>query len=196
MPDLSSGMDFLFDSAAALVLFAACVTAWALASGSRASSRINIRFAAMLLAALAAARALGTVLPQFAALAPAVALLAASLGTTALALGLLAILARPLPPLAASLGLALALGAGLAAALSGEPVYALGCQSLGVAIIDAVSVNRFFTGPGRAALALLVAQAFFCAGLALMDGAINFAELFFAAGLIGAARASQLGVEA
>ena len=95
---------------------------------------------------LAAARALGTVLPQFAALAPAVALLAASLGTTALALGLLAILAWPLPPLAASLGLALALGAGLAAALSGEPVYALGCQLLGVAIIDAVSVNRFFTG--------------------------------------------------
>ena len=88
-----------------------------------------------------------------------------------------------------------ALGAGLAAALSGEPVYALGCQLLGVAIIDAVSVNRFFTGPGRAALALLVAQAFFCAGLALMDGAINFAELFFAAGLIAAGRASQPGVE-
>jgi hypothetical protein len=140
------------------------------------------------------------VLPQYLALAPAVALIAASLGTTALALGLLAIIARPLPPLAASLALALALGAGLAAALSGQPVYALGCQILGVCLTIAVGLGGFFASPGRAALALLAASSLLCGGLILMDGltdgAINFAELFFAAGLIGAARISQLGVEA
>jgi 3-deoxy-D-manno-octulosonic-acid transferase len=189
-------MAFVFDSLAALLLFAAAVIAWRLAGASRISSRINIRFAGLLLAALAAARALGMVLPQFLSLAPAVAPIAASLGTVALALGLLAVLARPVPPLAASLALALALGAGLAAALSGEPIYALGCQILGVCLTFAVALSRFAAGAGRASLALLAAAALFCGGLALMDGAINVAELFFAAGLIGAARVSQFRVEA
>jgi hypothetical protein len=194
MPDLSSGMAFVFDSLAALLLFAACVIAWALSGAARMAPRINIRFAAMLFAALAAARALGVAMPQLLALAPSVALIAASLGTTLLALGLFAILARPIPPLAASLALGLALGAGLAAALSGEPTYALGCQLLGVCLTIAVGLNGLALHPGRASLSLLAAAALFCGGLGLMDDAINIAELFFAAGLIGAARVSQLRV--
>jgi hypothetical protein len=189
-------MAFVFDSLAALLLFASAVIAWMLSAGARASSRINIRFAAMLFAALAAARAIGMALPQFQALAPAVGLIAASLGSVALTLGLFALLARPLPPLAASLALALGLGAGLAAALSGEPAYALGCQMLGVCLTIAVGLNSFAASAGRASLALLTAAALVCGGLGLMDGAIMIAELFFAAGLIGAARISQLRVEA
>ena len=47
----------------------------------------------------------------------------------------------------------------------------------------------------RTALALLAAVSLLYGGFALMAGAINYALLFFAAGLIGAARASQAGVE-
>jgi hypothetical protein len=194
-------MAFLFDSLAALLLFASALAAWMLSGAARASSRINIRFAAMLFAALAAARAIGMALPHFQALAPAVGLIAASLGTVALALGLFALLARPIPPLAASLALALALGAGLAAALSGEPAYALGCQILGVCLTIAVALHDFAASAGRASLALLASVALICGGLALMndgglmDGALNIAELFFAASLIGAARISQLRIQ-
>src|ERR1700743_2708597 len=101
----------VFDSICALLLFAAAVTAWGLSASSRAPARIPFRFAAIPFAALAAADALG----QFglAALAPVVALIALSLGATAMALGLFAALARPVPPLAAALALMLALFAGL-----------------------------------------------------------------------------------
>ena len=196
MPDIMFGMAFVFDSLTALLLFAACVCAWALAAPARAPSRVNIRFAAMLLAALAVARLLGTLWPQYAPLTPVVALIAASLSTMALALGLFAFLARPLPPLAASLALALALCAGLTAALSDAPVYALGCQIVGVSLTMAAGLGAFANGAGRVALALLAMLSLLCGGFSLMDGAVNFAVLFFTAGLIGAARASQLGVEA
>ena len=196
MPDLSSGMAFVFDSLATLLLFASALIAWSLSRSARASSRINIRFAAMLFAALAAAQAIAMASPRWQALAPAVALIAASLGTVAVGLGLFALLARPIPPLAASLALALALGAGLAAALSGEPAYALGCQILGVCLTIAVALNGFSAGAGRASLTLLAAAALVCGGLGLMDGAIIIAELFFAAGLISTARISQLCVQA
>jgi hypothetical protein len=195
MPDLSSGMAFLFDSLASLVLFAACVSAWALEEHARAASRVNIRFAAMLFAALAAARLLGLLLPQFSALAPAVALIAASLGATALALGLFAFLARPLPVGAAALALGLSLGAGLAAALSGAPATALGCQILGVSLTVAAGLSALTANRVRAALSLVAALSLLCGGFSLMDGAINFAELFFAAALISAASASQQRIQ-
>jgi hypothetical protein len=195
MPEISSGMAFVFDSLAVLLLFAVCVGAWLLAARARVACRVNIRFAAMLFAALAAARALGILRPEFSALAPAVAMIAASLGTTALALALFAFLARPLPPLAASLALGLALGAGLAAALSGAPAYALVCQIVSVSLTMAAGLGAFAGGLFRPALALLAAVSLLCGGFVLMDGAINLALLFFAAGLIGAARASQPGIE-
>ena len=189
-------MAFLFDSLTPLLLFAACVSAWALAGRGRAASRVNIRFAAMLFASLPAARLLGLVLPQFSAIAPAVALIAASLGATALALGLFAFLARPLPAGAAALALGLSLGAGLTAALSGAPAYALVCQILGAALILAAAVFKNFEAARASwAVGLLAALALLCGGFALMDGAIDLAEMFLAAALIGAARASQPLVE-
>jgi hypothetical protein len=188
-------MAFLFDSFTPLLLFAACVSAWVLAGRARAASRVNIRFAAMLFAALPAARLLGLVLPQFSAVAPAVALIAASLGATALALSLFAFLARPLPTGAAALALGLSLGAGLTASLSGAPVYALICQILAVSLSMAAGLSALATMRGRAALALMAALSLVCGGFALMNGASQITEIFFAAALIGAARASQPPVE-
>ena len=101
----------------------------------------------MLFAALAVACGLSLALPDVRNLAPAVAMLAASLGTTALALGLCALLSRAVPPLAASLALALALGAGLAASLSGLPAYAFGCQILAVLLTLAAALNGFTLRP-------------------------------------------------
>jgi hypothetical protein len=184
-----------FDSLTPLLLFAACVSAWTLAGRSRAPSRVNIRFAAMLFAALAAARMLGVLLPQFSAVAPAVALIAASLGATALVLGLFAFLARPLPVGAAALALGLSLGAGLAAALSGAPAYALICQILGVSLAMAAGLSALAANRARALLALLAALSLLGGGMALMEGAAGITEMFFAAALIAAARASQPFVE-
>ena len=56
MPDLSSGMAFVFDSLATLLLFASALIAWSLSRSARASSRINIRFAAMLFAGIEAGK--------------------------------------------------------------------------------------------------------------------------------------------
>jgi len=187
-------MVFAFDSLPALLLFAAAIAAWWLSAASRASARIQIRFAAILFSALAAACLLGWF--GLAALAPVVALIALSLGGTALALGLFAALARPVPPMAAALGLMLALFAGLAAALAAIPAYALGAAMLALSLLSAMSLSSFFLAPLRAALVLGAACSVIAGGLALMGGALSASLLFFAAGLIAAGRASQPGVEA
>jgi hypothetical protein len=183
----------VFDSLSALLLFCAAVAAWRLSAASRAFARIPIRFAAILFAALAAACALGWF--GFPALAPVVALIALSLGGTALALGLFAALARPVPPMAAALGLMLALFAGLAAALAAVPAYALGAAMLALGLLSAMSLSGFFLTPLRASLILGAASSVIAGGLALMGGALSVSLLFFAAGLIAAGRASQPGVE-
>ena len=54
MPDITFGMAFVFDSLAGILLFATCLGAWRLSARASLVSRLNIRFAAMLLAALAA----------------------------------------------------------------------------------------------------------------------------------------------
>jgi hypothetical protein len=185
----------VFDSLCALLLFCAGIAAWRLPAASRAAARIPVRFAAILFAALAAARALDGL--GFAALAPVVALIALSLGGTALALGLFAALGtRPLPPLAAALGLVLALFAGLAAALAAIPAYALGAAMLSLSLLAAMSLGFFSRTPRRAGLALGTALSVIAGGFALMGGALSVSLLFFAAGLIAAGRALQPGVEA
>jgi hypothetical protein len=187
-------MAFAFDSLSALLLFCASIVAWWLSAACRASVRIPIRFAAILFAALAAACALGWF--GFPALARVVALIALSLGGTALALGLFAALARPVPPMAAALGLMLALFAGLAAALAAIPAYALGAAMLALSLLAAMSLSGFFLAPLRASLVLGAGCSLIAGGLTLMGGALSISLLFFAAGLIAAGRASQPGVEA
>ena len=186
----------VFDSLAAFLLFAACVMAWLLAAEARLPSRVNIRFAAMLLAALAAARLPGLALSEWSVLGPAVALIVVPLASTLLALGLFAFLVRPVPVGAAASGLGLSLAAGLAAALSGVPAYAALCP-IGGGFLIAAAVFRD-AGAARASWSslagLLAALSLLCGGFALMDGAIDLAEMFLAATLIGAA--SQTRVEA
>jgi hypothetical protein len=125
-----------------------------------------------------------------------VALIALSLGGTALALGLFAALAQPAPPMAAALGLMLALFAGLAAALAAVPAYALSAAMLALSLVAAMSLSGFFLAPRRAVLVLGAALSLIAGGFALMGGALGVSLLFFAAGLIAAGRASQPGVEA
>jgi hypothetical protein len=186
----------VFDSVPALVLFAACIAAWTLVARARTAARVNTRFAALLFAALAVARLVSLSLPDFSNLAPAVAMMAASLGTTALTLGLCAVLSRAVPPLAATLALARALGAGLAASLSGLAAYAFGCQILAVLLTLAAALGGFAMRRRISVLAMLAATALLCGGLCLMDNALTPALLFFAGALISAARASQPFVEA
>ena len=180
----------VFDSLCAFLLFGASVGAWCLTSAARAATRGNLRFAAMLFAALAAARALGLALPQLWALPPAVAMIAASLGGTLILLALFAMLARPLPAGLSAAALILALGLGLAASLSGEPAYEAVCQLAGAILVLGAGLN----GVAAAALPLITSLSLLCGGFALMDGAISPAEIFFAGALIGAA--SQTRVEA
>ncbi len=198
MPGLTSGMAFSFDSPflslpVALLLLGACLAAWAQAARARADIRINLRFAAALMAALGAAQVLGAVREDLVDLPRAVAVIAASLGTIAIALSLFAALGRPLPQLPAALALGLSLLAGLGAALSAEPAYAFGCQLAGIALTAAAcfSTRKFRT----AFLSALAMLALLCGGLCLMDGSANFALLFFAAALLLAARGSQTLVE-
>jgi hypothetical protein len=183
----------VFDSLSVLLLFAASIAAWWLSATSRASARIQIRFSAILFCALAAACVLGWF--GLAALAPVVALLALSLGGVALALGLFAALTRPVPPMAAALGLMLALFAGLAAALAAVPAYALFAALLALSLPAAISLSVLVLAPGRSLLVLGAVLSLLAGGFALMGGALFVSLLFFAAGLIAAGRASQAGVE-
>ncbi len=185
----------VFDSLASLMLFAASVGAWIAAGNARAASRLPIRFAATLFAAFAVAGMTRLLLPELSLLSPAVGLIAFSLGTTALALGLFAFLARPLPAAAAALALSLSLSAGLAAALSGLAVYAFCCAIPGVALSVAASLGAGRENPVRGGLVLAASLSLLLGGFALMDGGIPVAQLFFAAALLGAARASQKLVE-
>ena len=182
----------LSDAVAAPALFSACVGGWLLAGTSKAPSRINLRFAAMLLAPLAVARLLGLALPQISLLAPVVALICAPLASTLIALGLMAFLARPLPAGVSALALALSLGAGLAAALAAAPVYAVLCQGVGILLLLAVSLSNLAAGGRRTGLSLLSALALLSAALCLMDGAVNLTALFFAAALLAAVSQTRI----
>ena len=186
-------MAFVLDILATVLLFAASIIAWWRAGRARISSRTLIRFAAVLFAALATAWVLR--LAGFADLAPAVAMIALSLGGTALCLGLFAVLAHPLPPLVSALGLMLALFAGVAAALAGQPLYALSIAVLGSLLTSATALGGFFQGKRRGLLALGAVLAIPLGGFALLDGAFDASLILFAAGLIGAARASEPGIE-
>lgn len=95
----------------------------------------------------------------------------------------------------ATLALALGLGAGLGAALAAAPAYAFGCQLLCVALVLAASIGHLPSHGRRAGLSLLAGLCLLCGGLALMDGALDLALVFFAGSLICTCRASQKLVE-
>jgi len=178
-------MAFSFDSLCALLLLAVTMVSWRMARGLRAGVRVHLRFAAVLLAALAAA--LPVPAPE---LGFTVALLAASLAATALALAL-SFPHRAPPIWFSSVTLALALAASLFAALAATPFPAIACQTVAAAAILAASLSRVGENPRRSLLVGAGAAALFFGGMALTADGLDQASLFFAAALGLLTRASQ-----
>jgi len=163
------------DILAALALFTACIGAWLLAAPLRAVTRLYLRFAAMLFAALGAAAPLG--------LADIAVLFLLPLGAASLTVSALAQFARPLPAFAASLVLVAALAGGLAALLSGMPLFALAPTLLAGLIVIAAAMNSVAVLPVLAGASLLAS------GLVLLEqGARAGLFLFCAAALVGLAK--------
>ncbi len=170
-----------FDSLAliaAAALFGASVGAWLLAAPFKSTSRLYLRFGAVLLAALS--------VTCLAGLGDVAALFLLPLASAALALSALARFARPLRNFAATLALVASLACGLAAMLSGIWILALMPVALASLVIVAASMNSM------ALVAALSGLALFAAGLAALQGAQTGALLFLAAGLLGLSRPQLL----
>ena len=189
-------MGFSFDSRLALsaaLLCAVAALAWRLAGAKRAGVRLNLRFAAVLFAALGVEGLAASWTPSFVSVAFAVAMLVMALGSAALALSLFA--PRPAPPFAATVALVTALVCGLASALTGAPGFALGAEVLAIVVMILLGLARF--GEARlAAMEIMAgALALLAAAMALLQGSLAGASLLFAAGLLGVSCASQTRVE-
>jgi hypothetical protein len=171
-----------FDSlliASSAALFGACVGAWILCAPLKPVARQYLRFAAMLLAALAVAAPLG--------LGDVAALLLLPLAAASLALSALARFARPLPPLAATLALVAALMGGIGAMLLGFWVLALLPVAVAGLVIIAAALH------GVAPVAAIAGTALLASGLGIVQqGAGAGVLLLCAAALTGLARGAQL----
>jgi hypothetical protein len=172
--------------ASAAALFAAGAGAWLLAAPLKAASRLYLRFAAILFAALAVCAPLG--------LADMAALFLLPLAAAALVISALARFARPLNSFAASTVLVAALGCGLAAMLSGMILAALAPVIVAGLALIAAAANRM------AGMAALSGVGLIAAGLCyVQQGAGAGLLLFCAAALIGlsknSARNSALAVK-
>lgn len=189
-------MAFSFDSVVcSLPLLGAAAFAWNAAPPTRAGVRLNLRFAAVLLAAMGAAAFCVLLSPDFAGVDFAVACLAAALGSAALAVCVFAHLSRPPPPFAAGLALCAGLAAGLAASLTGQGAFALAAIFLSSALMLALGFGCLSRTPRIAIQTILGGTSLMGGGMALMQNALCPSLLFFAAGLMGLACASQPRVE-
>jgi hypothetical protein len=164
---------------AALVLFAACIGGWHMAVSLKASVRLPLRFAAVLLAALAVAAALR--------IGDMAALLLLPLSSAALALAALARFARPVAQLPATLALVLALAAGLGALVSGYAMPGLVLTLLAGLCIIAAALNAL------AMPAMLSGVAVVAGGLCFLQAGIGAGALLFAAAaLLGIAKSQSV----
>ncbi len=168
----------MIERAAGLLLLAASLAAWLVASGARPAARVHIRFAAMLFTALAvAALAIGPAVP-------AIALLVLPIGSCVLLLGAAAALTRPLEPALAAALLAMVSLAALAAAVTGWMALALAPAAvcaIVLGVLAAKSRDRFGALQGVAsALCFLGA-----ASAIALEGAGTALILFCGAGLLG-----------
>lgn len=167
------------DLIAALALFAASIGAWFLAAPLRVRERLYLRFAAMLLSALAVAVPVG--------LADPLVLLLLPLASASLMVSTLARFARPLPVGLAALALVLSQAGGLAALVSGIWLFALAPVMLAGLAVIAAALN------GMALLPMLAGASLLAAGLVfLQQGADAGLLLFCAAALVGLARPQLL----
>jgi hypothetical protein len=181
-------MAFSFDSLCAGVLFAAAILSWRLTKDVRSGARVNLRFAAILLAALSA-----SLMVPAAGLGFTVALLSPTLAAAALALALC--FSRNAPIWFSSLALILALAAGLIAALVSSPAIALAYQAVAAGAIFVSAFSRLGENPRSGFLASAGATCLFLGAMTLMNAALGEAALFFAASLLLLTRASQAPVE-
>jgi len=180
-------MVFLFDSLCALALLVSTLLSWWMAAGAGAKARINLRFAAMMLAAFSAAR----ILPS-SSLAFDAALLLPSLAAAAI---VLALTFPRLPPIwLSSTILVVGLADGLLASLQGAPALALSYQAGAALVLFAWGTSHFAENPRMALLSNLCAAALLSGAMAVMNVSLSAAMLFFAAFLLLAARASQAAV--
>jgi len=164
---------------AAVALFGACVGAWILSAPLKASARLHLRFAAMLLSALA----VGTVL----ALGDVAALLLLPLSAAALALAALARFARTPGPVTATAALVAGLACGLGALISGFAMPALIVVILSGLCVIAAGLNAMAAIPALSGVALAAGGLCF-----LQSGAGAGTLLLMAASVFGLGRAQLL----
>ena len=180
-------MVFLFDSlCAAVLLMSAILSGW-VAGGAYPGARVNLRFAAMMMALCSAA----PLMPST-GLALDVALVTPCLAAST------AVLALSFPRRAAlwlsCLLLVAGLVAGLLAALKQMPSLALGFQAGAALVLAAWCASRLEENPHAAILAGLGAASLFFGAMAVMNGTLDAAMMFFAVFLLLAARASKAAV--
>jgi len=165
----------VFDSLKLLcasALFAASVGAWIITGPLPARARLYLRFAAVLLACVAASLPLG--------IANETALFLLPLAGASLMIAALARFTAPLPVLLASLALVASLIGGLGAMLWNIPMLALTPVAVAGLAIIAAALN------GTAVIACLAGLALLGSGLALLEqGAGNGFLLLCAAALVG-----------
>jgi hypothetical protein len=167
-----------FDSlrfAAAVALFAAGAACWRMTGAMPARARLYLRFAAVLLAAVAASVPLG--------LSNETALFLLPLASTSLMIAALARFAAPLPVFVASVALVASLAGGLGAMLWNIPMVAVLPVIVAGLVIVAAALQAM------SVIACLAAMALLGSGLALLEqGAGSGFLLFAAAALVGLAK--------
>ena len=160
----------------ALVLFAASIGSWWITGSLPARARLYVRFAAVLLAAIAVSVPFG--------ISDDTALFLLPLAGVSLMIAALARFAAPLPVWGATLALVASLIGGLGAMLWNFPLLALTQIMLAGLAIIAAALN------GTAIMAFLAGVALLGSGLALIEqGAGSGFLLFAAAALMGLAKA-------
>jgi hypothetical protein len=161
--------------AAACALFAASAGSWWMTASLPARARLYLRFAAMLLAAIAVSVPSG--------ISDDVALFLLPLAAASLMIAALARFAAGLPVLIVTLALVASLAGGMSAMLWNVPVLALGPVIFAALAIVAAALN------GTAVMACLAGTALLGSGLALLEaGAGSGFLLLCAAALVGLAK--------
>ena len=167
-------------AAASLLLLAATITVWFVAQAARAPSRVQLRFAGVLFAAIAAA------ILAIPGIAAAVTLMVLPIGLGALALAVSFSYARALPPALGALALALASLCGLGAAATGLAAISLAPAALATLAIAALFVGQFDAHRAASVQGMLSALALLGAisTFALEGVGVAFC-LFLAAAMLG-----------
>jgi hypothetical protein len=180
-------MAFFLDSLRAVVLFVAAMLSWRMTRGVRSGTRINMRFACVLNAALAAA-----LIVPIPGLGFDVALLSPALAATALALALC--FPQKAPIWFSTFAFILALAAGLLAVLAAVPAVALALQTGAAGLIFVSAFSRLGENPRGSLGAGLGATSLFLGAMTVMNGSLSAAALFFSAALLLLTRVSQAAV--